>query len=72
MRQAISNTLTFALLTAATAAVLFSIGISLGHGQPRNPSVEPPASPVTPHDFNVWKDGKPTLCTQTKQDVYCY
>ena len=22
-------------------------------------------------DFNVWKDGKPTLCTQTTQDVYC-
>jgi hypothetical protein len=35
MRHAISNTLIFALLTAATAAVLFSIGISLGHaGEP--------------------------------------
>ena len=35
------------------------------------PSYEVPAAPVT-KDFNVWKDGKPTLCTQTKQDVYCY
>ena len=34
------------------------------------PSYELPA-PVT-KDFNVWKDGKPTLCTQTKHDVYCY
>ena len=33
----------------------------------RHPTFEPPA-PVT-KDFNVWKDGKPTLCTQTKQDV---
>jgi hypothetical protein len=33
MRHAIFNTLIFALLTAATAAVLFSIGISLGHAQ---------------------------------------
>jgi hypothetical protein len=35
------------------------------------PSYELPAAPVT-KDFNVWKDGKPALCTQTKQDVYCY
>jgi hypothetical protein len=35
------------------------------------PSYEQPAAPVT-KDFNVWKDGKPTLCTQAKQDVYCY
>ena len=35
------------------------------------PSYELPTAPVT-KDFNVWKDGKPTLCTATKQDVYCY
>ena len=33
MRHAIFDTLFFALLTAATAAVLFSIGISLGYAQ---------------------------------------
>ena len=33
LRNAISQTLTFALLTAATAAVLFSSGVSLGHAQ---------------------------------------
>jgi hypothetical protein len=33
MKRAIYNTLIFALLTAATAAVLFSIGVSLGHAQ---------------------------------------
>jgi hypothetical protein len=32
------------------------------------PSYELPAAPVT-KDFNVWKDGKPTLCTQAKQAV---
>ena len=32
---------------------------------------EPPAY-SGPRDFNVWKDGKSTLCTQTKRDVYCY
>jgi hypothetical protein len=37
--------------------------------QPSTPPVEPPAAA---HDFNVWKDGKPTLCTATKFDVYCY
>jgi hypothetical protein len=125
MKHAIYNTLIFGLLTAATAAVLFSIGVSLGHAQSAylysdgerypygsdgirdshemsspwhstaNPtlppssspysspylspygdsqqrqSVEPPA-PVT-RDFNVWKDGKPTLCTAIRSgDVYCY
>src|SRR5262249_7833530 len=39
--------------------------------QQNQPSYELPAAPVT-KDFNVWKDGKPTLCTQTRQDVYCY
>jgi len=35
------------------------------------PIYELPAAPVT-KDFNVWKDGKPSLCTATKHDVYCY
>jgi len=33
---------------------------------------EPVTPPPAAHDFNVWKDGKPSLCTATKQDVYCY
>jgi hypothetical protein len=33
MKHMIYNTLIFGLLTAATAAVLFSIGVSLGHAQ---------------------------------------
>ena len=46
------------------------------HSNPYS-SPSPPREPWTPpapvtRDFNVWKDGKPTLCTQTKQDVYCY
>jgi hypothetical protein len=38
MRHAISQVLTFALLTAATAAVLFSIGISLGYAGEKSKS----------------------------------
>lgn len=42
------------------------------HRRQSQPSYELPAAPVT-KDFNVWKDGKPTLCTATRSgDVYCY
>jgi hypothetical protein len=51
MRHAIFNTLIFALLIAATAAVLFSIGISLGHAQSSwkdgKPSSAPPRNQAT-------------------------
>ena len=33
MKHAIYDTFIFGLLIAVTAAVLFSIGVSLGHGQ---------------------------------------
>ena len=47
---------------------------STPYGQQHQPQRSEPWTPLPPvtHDFNVWKDGKPTLCTATKQDVYCY
>ena len=35
------------------------------HRRQSQPSYELPAAPFT-KDFNVWKDGKPMLCTATK------
>ena len=38
------------------------------------PQQEATPPPAASHDFNVWKDGKPTLWTVTPPtgDVYCY
>jgi hypothetical protein len=44
------------------------------YSQPRRnePAGSPTTSPV-PHDFNViGRDGRPQLCTSTKDTVYCY
>jgi hypothetical protein len=41
--------------------------------QQRDRSAIDPNPPAVSRDFNVWKDGQPTLCTQTRSgDVYCY
>jgi hypothetical protein len=48
---------------------------STPYGQQQQPQRSEPWTPPPPvtRDFNVWKDGKPTLCTATRSgDVYCY